>query len=192
MWFRYKIWNFNTSIDSYWFHWEAWKGQAGWNGKERFENCNLKWILSGNGVVRLWRHYFWKINKCFWENFVCTITASPGILAIGTICSTFFIFYSRGNVESGSFSYMRNSVCKYIRNSAKFRGIPVNFTAKNTAEFRMFFKKFRQKSKTHFRGHPNSSPGMISNIFPKFLSFIIAKCSIRTLKLWNSMWFGYF
>ncbi len=45
---------------------------------------------------------------------------------------------------------MRNSVCKYIRNSAEFRGIPGNFTAKNTAEFReisrnsaVFFKKFR-------------------------------------------------
>jgi hypothetical protein len=25
----------------------------------------------------------------------------------------------------------------------EFRGIPGNFTAKNTAEFRMFFKKFR-------------------------------------------------
>ena len=47
-----------------------------------------------------------------------------------------FIFYSRGNLESGSFSYMRNSVCKYERNSAEFRGIPGNFTAKNTAEFR--------------------------------------------------------
>ena len=33
-------------------------------------------------------------------------------------------FYSRGNLESGSFSYLGNSVCKYIRNSAKFRGIP--------------------------------------------------------------------
>jgi len=49
---------------------------------------------------------------------------------------TFFIFYSRGNLESGSFTYMRNSVCKYRRNSAEFRGIPVLFTAKNTAEFR--------------------------------------------------------
>ncbi len=27
------------------------------------------------------------------------------------------------NVESGSFSYLRNSVCKYIRNSAEFRQI---------------------------------------------------------------------
>jgi hypothetical protein len=38
----------------------------------------------------------------------------------------YFLF--KGNLESGSFTYMRNSVCKYIRNSA---------------EFRMFFKKFR-------------------------------------------------
>jgi len=77
---------------------------------------------------------------------------------------TFFIFYSRGNLESGSFTYMRNSVCKYRRNSAEFRGIPVLFTAKNTAEFRgiprnsVCFSKnsvFRRKSKTHFRGHPN-------------------------------------
>jgi hypothetical protein len=58
-------------------------------------------------------------------------------------CSTFYIFYSRGNLESGSFTYMRNSVCKYIRNSPEFRGIPGIFTA-----------KFRRKSKTHFRGHP--------------------------------------
>jgi hypothetical protein len=48
----------------------------------------------------------------------------------------FFNFFLKGELKSGSFSYMRNSVCKYIRNSAKFRGIPVNFTAKNTAEFR--------------------------------------------------------
>jgi hypothetical protein len=59
---------------------------------------------------------------------------------------------------------MRNSVCKYIRNSPEFRGIPGNFTAKNTAEFRgisrnsVCFSKnsvFRRKSKTHFRGHPS-------------------------------------
>jgi hypothetical protein len=59
-----------------------------------------------------------------------------GCRVSNTICSTFFIFYSRGNLESGSFSYMRNSVCKYIRNSVEFRGILGNFTAKNTAEFR--------------------------------------------------------
>jgi hypothetical protein len=47
-----------------------------------------------------------------------------------------FYFYSRGNLESGSFSYMRNSVCKYLRNYAELRGIPEIFTAKNTAEFR--------------------------------------------------------
>ncbi len=78
-------------------------------------------------------------------------------------CSTFFIFYSRGNVESGSFTYMRNSVCRYRRNSAEFRGIPGIFTAKNTAEFRGIPRNsgclsqnsvFRRKSKTHFRGHP--------------------------------------
>ncbi len=51
-------------------------------------------------------------------------------------CSTFFYFFKRGNLESGSFSYMRNSGHKYIRNSAEFREIPVNFTAKNTTEFR--------------------------------------------------------
>jgi hypothetical protein len=33
-------------------------------------------------------------------------------------------------LESGSFSYLRNSVCKYIRNSAEFREIPGSFTAK--------------------------------------------------------------
>ena len=62
---------------------------------------------------------------------------------------------------------MRNSVCKYIRNSAEFPGIPGNFTAKNTAEFRgisrnsVCFSKnsvFRRKSKTHFRGHPSRNP----------------------------------
>ncbi len=60
---------------------------------------------------------------------------------------------------TGSFSYMRNSVCKS-------HGIPGNFTAKNTAEFRgisrnsVCFSKnsvFRRKSKTHFRGHPSCS-----------------------------------
>ncbi len=48
----------------------------------------------------------------------------------------YFLEFGIWNLESGSFSSMRNSVCKYIRNSAKFRGIPANFTAKNTAEFR--------------------------------------------------------
>jgi hypothetical protein len=65
-------------------------------------------------------------------------------LKYSAICSTFFYFFSRGNLESGSFSYMRNSVRKYARNSAEFRGIPVIFTAKNTAEFRgipYFFQK---------------------------------------------------
>jgi hypothetical protein len=54
---------------------------------------------------------------------------------------------------TGSFSYMRNSVCKYTRNSGqfyckKYRGIPRNFVcfSKNSV--------FRRKSKTHFRGHP--------------------------------------
>jgi hypothetical protein len=68
-------------------------------------------------------------------------------------CSTFFIFYSRGNLESGSFTYLRNSVCKYIRNSGnfyckKYRGIRRNSVcfSKNSV--------FRRKSKTHFRGHP--------------------------------------
>ncbi len=36
----------------------------------------------------------------------------------------FFILGGIWNLESGSFSYLGNSVCKYIRNSAKFRGIP--------------------------------------------------------------------
>jgi hypothetical protein len=56
----------------------------------------------------------------------------------------------KGNLESGSFSYLGNSVCKYIRNSAKFRGIPGKIYYKkyrgiprNSAEFRVFFKKFR-------------------------------------------------
>ncbi len=49
----------------------------------------------------------------------------------------------------------------------EFRGIPGNFTAKNTAEFRgisrnsVCFSKnsvFRRKSKTHFRGHPMYVP----------------------------------
>ena len=40
------------------------------------------------------------------------------------------------NLESGSFSYLGNSVCKNIRNSAKFRGIPGKIYYKNTAEFR--------------------------------------------------------
>jgi hypothetical protein len=57
-----------------------------------------------------------------------------------------FLYFSRGNLESGSFTYMRNSVCKYIRNSAEFREfvlqkIPRN--SRNSAEFRLFFKKFR-------------------------------------------------
>jgi hypothetical protein len=51
-----------------------------------------------------------------------------------------------GGVGEGglaSFCYLRNSVCKYVRNSGEFQ---VNFTLKiprNSAEFRMFFKKFR-------------------------------------------------
>jgi hypothetical protein len=64
---------------------------------------------------------------------------------------------------------MRNSVCKYRRNSGEFRGIPGIFTAKNTAEFcrilrnSVCFSKnsvFRRKSKTHFRGHPTPDPGL--------------------------------
>ncbi len=49
-------------------------------------------------------------------------------------------------MESGSFSYLRNSVCNTYgipRNSAEFR---LNFTVKiprNSPEFRVFFKKFR-------------------------------------------------
>ncbi len=49
--------------------------------------------------------------------------------------STIF-FYSRGNLESGSFRYLRNSAYKYIRNSPEFLGIPGKFCCKNTAEFR--------------------------------------------------------
>ncbi len=73
------------------------------------------------------------------------------------------VFFGIWHLKSGSFSYLRNSVCKYIRNSAEFRGIPANFSAKNTAKFRgiprnsVCFSKnsvFRRKSKTHFRGHP--------------------------------------
>ncbi len=36
---------------------------------------------------------------------------------------------------TGSFSYMRNSVCKDTRNSTEFRGIPGNLP-RNSAEFR--------------------------------------------------------
>ncbi len=39
------------------------------------------------------------------------------------------------NLESGLFSYLWNSVCKYIRNSAVFHGIPGIFYCKNTAQY---------------------------------------------------------
>jgi hypothetical protein len=39
------------------------------------------------------------------------------------------VFFEIWNLESGSFCYLRNSVCKYIRNSG-------HFYCKNSAEFR--------------------------------------------------------
>ncbi len=54
-----------------------------------------------------------------------------------------------GGVGEGglaSFCYLRNSICKYVRNSAEFRGIPGKFYYKNTAEFPgipYVFKTFR-------------------------------------------------
>jgi hypothetical protein len=50
---------------------------------------------------------------------------------------------------------IQNSVCKNARNSAKFRGIPPNFTVKMWNS--VYFIKnsvFRRKSKNPFRGHP--------------------------------------
>jgi hypothetical protein len=48
----------------------------------------------------------------------------------------FFIFYSRWNLESGSFTFMRNSVCKYRRNSPEFRAFLLQKIPRNSAEFR--------------------------------------------------------
>ncbi len=56
-------------------------------------------------------------------------------------CSTFYIFYSRGNLESGSFTYMRDSVCKYIRNSGNFYCKKYRGISRNSAESRLFFQK---------------------------------------------------
>ncbi len=57
-------------------------------------------------------------------------------------------------MESGSFSYLWNSVCKYIRNSAEFR---VNFTVKiprNSAEFYFFQKIPYSAGSKKSTGHP--------------------------------------
>ncbi len=101
----------------------------------------------------------------FWDFFGSEGTYLRYIMYCRYWIGTYYCIF--WNLESGSFCYLRNSVCKYIRNSAEFRGIPANFTAKNTAKFRgiprysVCFSKnsvFRRKSKTHFRGHPKCSP----------------------------------
>ncbi len=103
----------------------------------------------------------------FWDFFGSEGTYLRYLMFYRYWIGTYYCSFWNLNLESGSFSYLRNSVCKYIRNFAEFREIPGSFTAKNTAEFRgiprnfVCFSKnsvFRRKSKTHFRGHPTCSP----------------------------------
>jgi hypothetical protein len=72
---------------------------------------------------------------------------------------TLHYYFSLGiwNLESGSFSYLRNSVCKYIRNSAEYRKILLQKIPRKSVSFS---KKsvFRRKTKTHFCGHPTPIP----------------------------------
>jgi hypothetical protein len=77
------------------------------------------------------------ISSCEEEEYSLTSFCALTIEIQNSLFNNFF-FIPGGiwNLESGSFSYLGNSVCKNIRNSAKFRGIPGKIHYKNTAEFR--------------------------------------------------------
>jgi hypothetical protein len=137
---------------------------------------------------RSWDNYY-----CIFCDFFCvmptygtlsSISNGTGYLKLKYSTSVQQFFLNPGviwNLASGSFSYLRNSVCKY---TTEFRG---NFTAKiprNSTELRMFFKKFRipPEIKKHFRGHPSSGPktdkhlpqSPITGNFFKMTTFCIA------------------
>ena len=73
----------------------------------------------------LYKRFFW------FRRYIPTVH-----YVLPVLDSTYYCIFWNWNLESGSFSYLRNFECKYIRNSAKFREIPANFNAKNTAKFR--------------------------------------------------------